>query len=179
MLTALILLIVASALFLPYLLRAIHRIRFIKRLKKICLLKKYKLKIVNPISVLICNSLSAPSVIINTGKITYLIKLWSENSKSSKLIFLKDGTFIKRRNISDVFNSTNQSYDRAVGKLSFSFPADKFKVSNQTVKLLMLEARDSFEILVKDGSIRKISVGEEISGFYVTTMNFYLNFLQK
>ena len=172
----LILFFLIAFLFLfPYIKRAFERGGFVRRLKKECLLKKYKLKKMSLFSLYFCNFSDNFDIEIDTGKSLYAVKLWDDAQRSSNTIFAQGGRVYKRRKVVDVFGEdgkrTHSVVESKLGVLNIS--KQNQKSDKYTQKYLLL---DKTENLYKyDGKeICRIKKGDDVYGMSVCLRSDFL-----
>ncbi|MBQ7384432.1 MAG: hypothetical protein IJV72_06540 [Clostridia bacterium] len=98
-----VVLLLVAVIFLPYIKRAVERVIFLNRVKKLCAIGKYKLKIQRPISALFKNFSDKYDFTVDTGKTLYAVKMWDELYKNSSAVFHSDRSVTNRRKIPETF----------------------------------------------------------------------------
>ena len=161
-------LLILFLLFFPYIKRAFGRARFLRALKKACLLKRYKLKKRGFFSLYFSNLSKDFDIEIDTGKHLFAIKLWDEAQKNTNIIFAAGGRVYKRRKIEDVFGEdgkkTHSVLESKAGVFALAKNAPNAK--KYTRKYFLLDGMTN--IYKYDGKeSTRIQKGDELYGMTV------------
>lgn len=161
-------LLIIFLLCLPYIKRAFGRARFIRELRRACLLKRYKLKKRSFFSLYFCNLSDKFDIEIDTGKHLFAIKLWDEAQKNTNIIFAEGGRVYKRRKVVDVFGEdgkkTHSVLESKAGILALA--KDNGDTKKYTRKYLLLDGIANIYKYDGKDSIR-VKRGDEIYGMTV------------
>ena len=163
---------VRAVLLVPYITRAIYRGRTVRRLKKICALKKYRLKVSNPFSSYFRNFSDKYDLTVNTGKTVYAVKFFDEYYQNSTFVFREDRRVIRAESSSEIFDQTKRRRsEREIGvfpKLSCDC------AGKREVRLLLLDA-DSIEVLLEEnGKAKRLKEGDELYGMRLASHSSFL-----
>ena len=163
---------VRAVLLVPYITRAIHRGRTVRRLKKICALKKYRLKVSNPFSSYFRNFSDKYDLTVNTGKTVYAVKFFDEYYQNSTFVFCEDRRVIRAESSSEIFDQTKRRRaDREIGV----FPELSCDCAGKReVRLFLLDA-DSIEVLLEEnGKAKRLKEGDMLYGMRLTSHAAFL-----
>ncbi len=177
----LLVLLIAAVVFLPYIKRALGRAALIRKLKKLCALSKYRLKVRNLFSALFRNFSDGYDLTVDTGKTLYAVKLWDEVYKNSSVVFGSDMRVRLRRKIPDTFGSGNKRSHRISERELGTFPRIPTPAEDGrgTVRILVMHPKGA-SVMYSDGSeIRKVHSKDRLYGMFVLSRGEFLGVFRR
>ena len=158
-----VLLLLCMAAF-PMFKRLIERYLFLKKLRRICRLKRYNVTLIRPLGGYVRNRLDPCAVTVDTGKTLYAISFWSEYYAHSNLIFSKNGNIIRRRKESEVFSFSGKRSHRVFEKcLTNMKNRSPIVADSRTIEHLFLIFGEKVSLfLLENKQLKKLNEGDKI-----------------
>ena len=169
----LLVLLIAAVILFPYIKRAVDRVAFISELKKLCALRRYRLKLLKPVAAIIKNFSDGYDLTVDTGDTVYAVKLWDVVYDRSSIVFGADRRVRSRRKIQDVFGDKNRKAhilsEREIGV----FPNFKAPVSEnrRTVCILAVKMSGSKMLYSDENGTRELCPKDRLYGMFVLPRN--------
>jgi len=180
MFTLLVVLLLLCVALFPFFKRFGERYMFLRKLKRICCLKKYSVKMVRTLGAYFNNSLDPCAVTVDTGKTLYAISFWSECYAHSNLIFSKNGNVVRRRKVTEVFSFSGKRSHRVSEKyLTNMKNRTPIVAESRNIEPLFLVFTEKVSLFSLDnGQLKKIKEGDKIYDMTVLTPENILELLE-
>ncbi len=177
MFAVIVLAAVLAILLMPYIKRAWERGSFIRSLRKVCALKKYKLEIANPFSAYFKNFSDTYDVTVDTGRVLYAVKFWNEYYKNSNLVFSKTRKVMRRNKSPEVFGKGEKMTHRISEKYLGRLPelAGVERENRKTVSFFLINMRHTSVWRFDGKEAVKLNVGDKIYDMTVISHKIFLD----
>ena len=164
---------VATVLLLPYINRAIRRGRLIRKLKKICALKKYKLELSNPFCVYFRNFSEKYDLTVDTGKVFYAVKFFDEYYQNSSFVFSGSRKVSRLIRNSGVFTQNDKhTSERYVG--SFCKLVGGHRSGRREFELLLVDTEATAIFFSEGERAEKLKEGDGLYGMTLISPKRFL-----
>ncbi len=176
MLAIIVLLLILLICLSPYLVRVTQRVFFLVRLRRICRLKRYKIRTANIFCLLFRNMSRTYDLTVDTGKTIYCVKLWSEFYRNTNIIFNGSHAVLRRKKASEIFGNNGKMnhsvYEKLLGRLVILPPENKY--GRRESHVFIFFGRD-ISFYYHDGNcIERLSIGDKLYGMTLVSEKIFL-----
>lgn len=175
------LILILGAILFPWAKRVGERYLLLRRLKRVCRLKRYAVKTINPFATYFRNYSEPCSFTVDTGKTLYAVTFWSEAFANANLIFTANGNVIRRKKMAEPFSFSGKRSHRVSEKVVTNLKKRKpiLAESRKIVPLLLVFSKTTSLFFFEKGELKKINIGDIVYDMTLVTKETVLAIIDK